>query len=284
MKLELTEISLFFERLPTPLEGLRIVQIADMHTRGFHRQERALARILREPCDLVVTTGDSCWQTRIGNPFVDTCNTHDYHRIGLHREGLVFPPRAETALEVWKTLLKDLSLPMPVVAIQGNHDSEEFMQGLCDLGVRVLANQSCSLATPHGGQLGICGIRGFGRTTGDIPRSLMEMNSETFSIGLCHFPEMMESLAAAGLNLVLAGHTHGGQICRRQGKPLITHSWVGKHYVSGLSQRHKSWMYTSRGVGYSLLPLRVHCPAEIVRMTLHRGEPQRTQLRTTALS
>lgn len=158
-----------------------------------------------------------------------------------------------------------------VFAIQGNHDPDEFMDALVELGVKVLANETQQLEV-KGGYLNLCGLRGHGRKTADIPTAVQGLDGESFSIAAIHYPEMAEAVAAAGVDLILAGHTHGGQICLPNGRAVITHSRTGLKYASGLERLGESYVYTCRGIGTTVVPLRIFCRPEIVRITLRRGE------------
>lgn len=272
--LYITEITACFPSLPEELEGLRLIHVSDMHTRGYGATERRIRRVLEAGAEAVLCTGDSCWQTRIGNPLVDTPAFEAGRQSGFSREGLTFAPRTAIALMVWRQLLEGLSFPLGVYAISGNHDSPELLEELSPLGVRILHNETVILNA----QLQLAGLHGASRISYDIPAALEQAAPDRFTIALTHFPETAPALAAAGMNLILAGHTHGGQICLPGGRPLTTHSRCGRDFVAGFTTLGDSLLYTSRGAGYSLLPLRVNCPAEIVRFTLHRGHPDHTTL------
>ncbi|MBN2212083.1 MAG: metallophosphoesterase [Sedimentisphaerales bacterium] len=272
--LYITDIIACFPTLPEPLDGLRLVHLTDMHIRGYGVTERRVRSVLESGGDMVLCTGDSCWQTRIGNPLVDTPAFEAGRQSGFSREGLTFAPRTAIALMVWRHLLDRLSFPLGVYVISGNHDSPEFLDELPSLGVHVLRNETVALSE----HLQLCGLHGASRIGYDIPAALERADPNRFTIGLTHFPETAPALAAAGVNLILTGHTHGGQICLPGGRPLTTHSRCGRDYLAGLAHTGESLVYTSRGVGYSLLPLRINCPAEIVRITLRRDRQENTRL------
>jgi predicted MPP superfamily phosphohydrolase len=71
---------------------------------------------------------------------------------------------------------------------------------------------------------------------------------------MCHYPEFGDPLAAAGIDLTLAGHTHGVQICLPGGNPMQHHSRSGTRFVKGLTEIAPSkYIYNTRGLGYSML-------------------------------
>jgi len=151
------------------------------------------------------------------------------------------------------------------------------------LGVTVLNNQTRQLV--RGNCLfNILGLRGYGRAAIDIPHALLQTDPLLFTLALSHYPEATESLAAAGVDLILLGHTHGGQLRLPNGRPLTTHTYTGIKYAVGLERINHSYSYTHRGTGYTMFPMRIFCPAEVVRITLHQGDFARTSLSSSEIS
>ena len=268
--MELTEISLYYRQLPEHLEGLRILHVGDLHTRGYGPREQRLGEIMRQGCDLVLSSGDNCYQLSL-SPF-ENKQGEAMDKLSLSWRGLILAAETEKAVAVWQKLRSELSRPLGVFMVQGNHDSNKFLEKMSEMGVQVLANDSREVKLPKGGSFNICGIRGLGRRTADIPGTLSKLKPDLFTIGLCHYPEMAEALAAGGVDLILAGHTHGGQMCLPGGRPIITHSQTGRKYLRGLERLGDSYVYTVRGVGTTFIPIRTNCPPEVARITLRRGE------------
>jgi uncharacterized protein len=276
---ELTEITLHLPQLPDSLENLCLLHIGDLHARRFGRHEQQLCTVLRQECDLLLCTGDSCHQVRWSNPLYDSKHGRKPMPPGLYWREWVFPAHTAEALDVWKKFLKDVHCPLGVYCVQGNHDPDEFMRDLPAQGVAVLNNEARQITLANGGRFNLAGVQCFGRATADLPRTLLQLEPKLFTIALCHYPEMAEALAGAGVDLILAGHTHGGQICLPNRKPLASHSRTGGKYVMGLERIFESWVYTTRGLGRSTLPLRLFCPPEITRFTLHCGPLENTIIR-----
>jgi hypothetical protein len=279
--LELTEISLHLPQLPDYLRGLRILQVGDLHIRGYGQKERHLRRIISQGCDLLIFTGDFCHQLRFSNPFAT--QTYEPLRIGLSRQGLIFAAHTDLALEVCEKLLEECSPTLGAFAVQGNHDPNEFMQHLPRLGVTTLTNETQQVHVSNGSYFNLCGLRGYGRSTIDIAQTMLTTEPALFTIAVCHYPEIGMSLAGAGADLILSGHTHGGQICLPSGRPLVTHSFSGHQYATGLERIGSSFIYTTRGLGCSVIPIRLFCPPEITRITLQHGDHGETTIEATRL-
>ena len=265
-----TEISLFLPRLPDFLEGMRLLLASDLYTAGYGRNEKILGSIIRQGADLLLFVGDFCRHMVIGNPFG---SWQEPCKVGFSAKGLAFPPQSKRALYVTRKLLQNADFPLGIFAVLGNHDPADFVHDLTRLGVTTLDNETRQLTTFKERRFNICGVNCLSRSSMDIAETVLEMDPSLFTIGLCHFPEMAEPLAGAGVDLILAGHTHGGQICLPDGTPLISHSQTGRKYSSGLERLGDNFIYTSRGLGNSIIPVRVNCPPEITRLTLHRGKP-----------
>ena len=110
------------------------------------------------------------------------------------------------------------------------------------------------------------------RATG--PEATAGLNGDGFRLALSHSPEFMRRLARNAADMMISGHTHGGQICLPNGSPIVTGASVPRHCVKGRWQYHTLTGYTSRGVGASGVPVRFNCPGEITLLTLkaERGE------------
>jgi hypothetical protein len=83
---------------------------------------------------------------------------------------------------------------------------------------------------------------------------------QAFSILLSHTPEIYRQAAHAGFNLLLSGHTHGGQICLPGSIPLTLDSVLPRRLGSGAWEYHDMIGYTSVGVGSSIVAVRLNCP------------------------
>jgi hypothetical protein len=104
----------------------------------------------------------------------------------------------------------------------------------------------------------------------NIEKAMAGVPHEETSVLLSHTPEIYRLAASAGFDLLLSGHTHGGQICLPGRFPITLDARLPRHMASGAWQYRGLSGYTSVGVGASVVPVRFNCPPEI---TLHRLLP-----------
>ncbi len=100
----------------------------------------------------------------------------------------------------------------------------------------------------------------------NIEKAASEIPNDGFSILLSHTPEIYRQAAHAGFDLLLSGHTHGGQICLPGSIPITLDSYCRGTWARGL-EIHDMMGYTSVGVGSSIVPVRINCPPEITCIT-----------------
>jgi len=158
-------------------------------------------------------------------------------------------------------------LKSPVYGVLGNHDTIQMVPALEDLGIRMLLNECVSLWRANE-QIYLVGIDDahFYRVD-NIEKAASTIPPASFTILLSHTPEVYRHAAHAGFDLLLSGHTHGGQICLPRSVPITLDSVLPRRFGSGLWRYHEMIGYTSVGVGSSVVPIRLNCLPEI---TLHR--------------
>jgi predicted MPP superfamily phosphohydrolase len=100
----------------------------------------------------------------------------------------------------------------------------------------------------------------------NIEKASLQIPAGAFSILLSHTPEIYRQAAHANFNLMLSGHTHGGQICLPGSIPITLESKLPRRMGAGPWQHHNMIGYTSVGAGSSVVPVRLNCPPEV---TLH---------------
>jgi uncharacterized protein len=223
--------------LPSTLEGLRIGMITDIHHSSVVPADdinRAVMLLKEAAPDVVVMGGDYV-------SFFD----RDY--IG---------PVAE--------LLAPLAgAPQGSFAVLGNHDDEKEMPAaLTARGFTVLKDQRTSLIV-RGERLDIAGIRFWTKTPGEVASVLKGTGGTT--ILLAHDPRRLVEAAALDVQLVLSGHTHGGQVI----VPAIG-AVAGRKFpvLAGFATRDNTSLFVSRGVGTVYVPIRVNCPPDVAVLTL----------------
>jgi len=158
-------------------------------------------------------------------------------------------------------------LKSPVYGVLGNHDTIQMVPALEDLGIRMLLNECVSLPRANE-QIYLVGIDDahFYRVD-NIEKAASTIPPASFTVLLSHTPEVYRHAAHAGFDLLLSGHTHGGQICLPRSVPITLDSVLPRRFGSGIWRYHEMIGYTSVGVGSSVVPIRLNCPPEI---TLHR--------------
>jgi predicted MPP superfamily phosphohydrolase len=105
----------------------------------------------------------------------------------------------------------------------------------------------------------------------DIPKVAAEIPEGAYSILLSHTPETYAKAAFYMFDLMLSGHTHGGQLCLPGGYAIKLEAVLPRHMGKGAWQYENLAGYTSVGVGTSLLPVRLNCPPEVTLHKLRRG-------------
>jgi predicted MPP superfamily phosphohydrolase len=242
LDVELRRHEVVLPRLPAAFNGFTLLHLSDLHL----DMSAALVDVLVErlaglDCDACVLTGDYRFRTFGG---------------------------FDDALRAFERLRRQL--PAPVYAVLGNHDSIRMVPRLEDLGVRVLLNEL--VAFERGGNaLFLAGIDDahYFRTR-SLLKAAHDLPAEGCAILLSHTPEPYRHAAHAGFDLMLAGHTHGGQICLPGGIPVLTDCAAPRSFARGAWRYRGMAGYTSVGCGASIVDVRLNCRPEI---TLHRLRP-----------
>lgn len=159
----------------------------------------------------------------------------------------------------------------PVFAVLGNHDGIALVPAMEALGWRVLLNERASWER-DGAQLHIAGIDDahYFRTH-DLARATRGLAPEDCTVLLSHTPEPFRAAAARNVDLMLCGHTHGGQICLPGGVPVLTDCPAPRRFASGPWRFRRMAGYTSTGCGCSVIDARFFCPPEVTLHVLRSG-------------
>jgi len=248
-RLAVTRLDVAVAGLPAPLAGLRIVHLSDFHLgpladRAALRQ--ALDRVAALEPDLVCVTGD----------IVDT-------------------PVAD--LEAWIPELERVTARHGVFAVLGNHDRIAGADRIAEaLGRwtswRLLRDEAAAIEV-GGVRLHVVGLedRSRSQAADALPEVLATVPAGEPAIVLAHRPNVFAATATAGVPLLLAGHTHGGQVAM-PGLPRFNAArFLMTRFDAGLFRDGASWLHVSRGLGTSGQPVRVGVPREIAVLTLVPG-------------
>ncbi|MCH8881498.1 MAG: metallophosphoesterase [Planctomycetes bacterium] len=228
-------------RLPAEFEGLRIAQLSDLHLRRWNGVlDETRRRLLELDPELVVITGD------IGD---------------AHAE-------AQRSADLAARLLEGVHPSLGCFGVLGNHDDPQLAEQLSG-HVRMMSNEHVNL-TKAGGSMMIAGVDGRTPTSGDIPSALLGIKLNSFIILLAHHPPLVYRLPPNRVGLMLAGHTHAGQIRLPGIGPLWPNfEGIPRKYCRGLHEVNGTCLHVSAGVGCSwAVPFRIGCPPEIALITL----------------
>ncbi len=229
--------------LPQEFDGFRVLQLSDLHLDlESPAMANAIAARLRDlSYDLCVITGD--FQS-------------DVHR------------GTEAALCETERLLQHVNAP--TYAILGNHDQLEMATRLEALGIRVLLNENTAVQRGHS-TLYLAGIDDpHYHGASDLDRALEGIPAEGTTILLSHSAEPHAEAALRGVDLMLTGHTHGGQLCLPNGRSIYHNSTQPRAMSRGRWRQGRLLGYTSRGAGSATVPVRFFCPPEITVHVLKR--------------
>lgn len=163
-------------------------------------------------------------------------------------------------------------LRQPIYGVLGNHDTIRMVPALEAMGIRMLLNEFDSISRA-GTNIYLAGIDDAHYFRVDnIEKATSGIPHQAFSILLSHTPEIYRQAAHAGFNLLLSGHTHGGQICLPGSIPITLDSVLPRKFGAGAWSYHDMAGYTSVGVGSSIVTVRINCLPEITLHRLWHGE------------
>lgn len=242
-KIRLERRRLVLPGWPESLSGLKVAVLADLHVRDpatVRMAQEAVAMALGEEPDIVVLPGDL---------------------IAYWKRG---------ALDMVSSALAGLvAMEGRAIAVPGNHDyfagrAEWLRPALDHVGVRLLQNQVVEM----------CGVQWLGVDSeigghADPYATIMQADPTRPMVVLWHEPDMVDVLPR-GPELMIAGHSHGGQFTTPWGWAPAT-SRLGSRYLRGFFRETPVPLYVSRGVGVTGPPARLFCPAEVSVLTLDRA-------------
>ncbi|MBI3258042.1 MAG: metallophosphoesterase [Ignavibacteriae bacterium] len=241
--------------LPPEFEGLRIVQISDIHSGSFSsskpmREVRLIIESLRP--DIILITGD-------------------YVNFNANELSITFPE------------LKKLSAPLGVYGSIGNHDHymsqedhETLKNGIRDAGINLLVNSN-SVIRVDGSELNLAAIdnSGLGQNFGRINEAMSGLNTANPTILMAHDPTFWDKQVRGkmpAIDVMLSGHTHGGQVgIHILGEDYSFARMVYKQWA-GMYTDKDQILYVNRGMGMVGPPLRLAIEPEITVFTLTRPE------------
>jgi predicted MPP superfamily phosphohydrolase len=243
---ELTRHVLRIDALPGQLDGLRLLHVTDLHVRDGSGPSAWLPEIASTlSYDLTLYTGD----------FID----------------------GDDDIKPLATLLSAMPAQAPSYAVLGNHDywsagreprpndMARLGSALSEVGVTVLRNAA---ALACGGRIYVAGVDDPVTGLDDAGAAMAAVPPNAACILLAHSPDVLQRLAGHKPTLVLAGHTHGGQVRLPVPGPVFNVTSLPRRLAMGYHVHEGTPLFVSRGVGYSGLDIRFRCPPQIALLEL----------------
>ncbi len=231
--------------IPDAFSNFKIAHVSDLH--NFDWKNKLIDRLKAEAPDLIAVTGD-----------------------------LIDSPDMDCALE----FMRRAAALAPVYYVTGNHEAAlkqygALAQKLAALGVHIMDDQS-TLLEKDGAKINLVGIRDprFDNAQPSAVAAKLKAlsNPDAFNLVLCHRPELFDVYTAVGSDLVFTGHAHGGQIrIPPIGGLIAPDQGFFPKYTAGVYHRDRTDMVVSRGLGNSIIPVRINNTPELVILTLTNG-------------
>lgn len=242
--IEVTRHEVAIPNLPPSFDGYRIAFLTDTHVASFMRRNfygEVVNQVKAFDPDLVLLGGDFVtWERHI-------------------------PLMAEV-------LLTDLTARDGVFAVLGNHDywanPKAVVAAMSARGVQFIVNRSVVIRR-GGDAMSLLGIDEIYRGEPDLDSAFADADPAQPCLGLSHHPDIVDRLRGRKLDLLVCGHTHGGQIRFPFFGSVIVPSKHEGRYASGFQRVGDVLMYVSRGIG-AIPPLRILCRPEVATFTLRR--------------
>jgi uncharacterized protein len=232
--------------LPLQLDGLTIVHMSDIHAGLFMAEDQMkeyveIANSLNP--DIVALTGD----------FVATSSSQ---------------------VPAFINAMAGLRARLGVYGCLGNHDmftrsEEPLLRGFANAGLKLLRRKN-EILDVNGAKLNIIGVDYIAERFGasSLSDALRGISLEGTTVLLCHTPNPFPEAAEKGIDLMLSGHTHGGQIALTIGDLIITPARLMTMFLAGLFKIGASHLYVNRGLGTTGPPIRINAPPEITHISL----------------
>jgi len=242
--LVVTEYHYRNEKVNGALNGYRIVQLSDVHNAVFGKNNQSLLEMVRkQDPNIIVVTGD----------LVDSNHTNTDKALAL---------------------VEQLTTICPVYYVTGNHEywlsneiQEKLMRGLSNAGVTCLMDETKEILVGNDSfsLMGLDDNSLFNSTLQD----LMNADHDDFTVVLAHEPQYLQQYSKTGVDLVLSGHAHGGQFRLPFLGPVVApDQGFFPEYTEGIHILGDTTMIISRGLGNSVIPVRLFNDPEIVTVIL----------------
>lgn len=249
--IHINEITIKSDTLPQDFVGFKIVQVSDLHNAEFGGNNKDLLFAIENASpDIIVVTGD----------IVDS---------------------RRTDVQIAREFVNNASKIAPVYYVTGNHEArvpieDEIDNVKLNENVVVLHNEDILLKNGDS-TIQLIGIddpdyKAVKDSTEYMNKRLLKYcNNEYFKILLSHRPELFEVYTGNNMDVVFSGHAHGGQIrLPFVGGIIAPHQGLFPKYDAGVYTNNNTNMVVSRGLGDSIIPLRINNPPELIVVTLNK--------------
>lgn len=246
-RLIVRDVTIRVNNWPPGFEKMRIAVLADLHV-GSHYIDAAklkliLTKLEENKPDLILILGD--------------------FMADAHRYTVVLP---ETIAEQ----LKGIRAPLGVFAVLGNHDwmfdGVRVRRALEAANIRVLENEGAKIES-NGAVIWLEGLADLWTSIPDVGGTLAKVTDGNPIMAMTHNPDLFPRIPS-DVSLVLAGHTHGGQVNFPLLGRLQVPSEFGQRYAAGLIAENNHQLFVTTGIGTSIMPVRFRVTPEIVILTL----------------
>ena len=251
--LELNTYTVSSAKLPQSFDGYRIAHVSDLHNAEMGKDNETLLTMLRDAdLDMIAITGD----------LIDSRSTN---------------------VEIALNFIREAVKIAPCYYVTGNHEARvneygELKAGMEAAGVTVLEDAKFEISI-DGETIMLIGVNDpsyqtdylFGDSETVMDTKLEELHTEddVFTILLSHRPELFDTYADQGMDLVLSGHAHGGQFrLPFIGGLVAPNQGLFPEYDAGIYKEDNTNMFVSRGVGNSILPFRINNRPEVILIEL----------------
>ena len=257
VELETTERRIKLKRLPKAFEGFRIAQLSDFHIGPFMSEDQI-------------------------RKYVGIANQYEPHLIVITGDFVTWDPSTQGAVV---NALAGLKAPFGVYGCLGNHEAwsktEDSITRLFSReGIRMLRHERVPIES-HGEAINLIGVdfqtrsalRIMNAKRDHFVREYLEgvedlVQPDTVNILLTHNPNAFDRAAELGIDLSLAGHTHGGQVALEFVHQNISPSRLITSYVKGWFRKGDAQLYVNRGIGTIGVPIRLGSPPEVAILEL----------------
>lgn len=242
--MKITNKSIIDKNIPSEFNGYRILQISDFYNKNFHKKDYFIKKVGKTNPDIIFITGD----------IINSRNPN---------------------YDIVEKMLINIVKIAPVYYVTGNHESRledfpSFFKKMEKIGINIL-NDDFKIIKRKNDELNIIGVNDpmyFGEK--HLYSKLEEYKEKNkYNILLSHRPELFENYVKHGMNLVFTGHTHGGQIrIPFLGAVFAPNQGIFPKYAEGIHKKEDTNMIINKGIGSSLIPIRIFNRAEIVVLTI----------------